>query len=377
MTDLLPKNRLNAQTPRKYSARRLKRRNQERNEDKNMKKIVLLFIAIVLGLPGSGSAVKIERGAADAISATVTARRCPDIQGPMRITLTPMTENPKIGDRVLVEVLVEAQPSITLEKMEYPETLNDWEVVYAQLGKPDYVNGQFVRKDILTLQTFVSGEVQIPALIQKFSGPDGKASEFHSAPIIIKVKHLLPRENDEPGKIRGLKDPRGMTSWWLLGSVLLAAGVLAAALFWFDRYRKLRQQTEASAAPTRPADEIAKERLLALRNSTLILKGQWKKYYSELSGIARHYIENQFRIPAIDRTTHELLREIKGTAIPRQDVNAIRNVLEQSDMVKFAKFQPMEKEAQADWIQIYEAVEHTTRIMQETQQQEQEEKQKP
>jgi hypothetical protein len=330
-----------------------------------MKKHILLLLAIVLWLPSVGSAVKVERGPADANSATTTAQQRSDIKGPMRITLNPLTENPKIGDRVQIEVLVEAQPFITLNKMEYPETLDDWEVVYAKLGKTNYQTGQFVRKDLLTVQTFVSGDVQIPSLIQTFVGPDGKASEFHSAPIAIKVDPLAPRKQDEPGKIRGLKGTQGMVSWWLLGSALFVVCVLIALLFWFDQYRKRKRQIEMPAAPARPADEIAKERLFALRNATFILNAQWKQYYSELSGILRHYIEDQFRIPAIDRTTHELMREIKETTIPRQDVSAIRNVLEQSDMVKFAKFQPIEKEAQADWLLVFEAVEHTTQVLRE------------
>jgi len=347
---------------------------RKRLRDSKMKKLIRFFIVFLLLYPLPAAALQVEVGEPDTAATTLSAASTAAVQGPLQITVTLIRPSkPRMGDLVEVEVKVVAQPQITLLDVDYGKTLGEWEVVDVQPGKVMYKDGHFVRVDRLRLQTFSAGQVEIPAIIQPFKGADGKAAEFHSMPVSIQVEPLPRRKGDQPGHIRGLKAPQGMTSWWLLSGVLLVLAGISAGLAWyFYRQRKL-ETVQAPSLPPRPPEEIARERLTALRNSDLLRTGQFKSYYIDLSDILRRYVEERFRVPAIDRTTHELMREIRQAAIQRQDVSAIRNVLEQSDMVKFAKWLPTEKEALADWQAVYDLVERTTDVLPVSQENKQEE----
>lgn len=301
-------------------------------------------------------ALTIERGDPAAVSATA---RSLAPGGPLRAEVHVRTEKPRLGDAVELAVHIVAQPDIVLLAGEYGRTLGDWEVVEVRPGKPQHKNGSLVREDILTVKTFTAGEVEVPPVVQKFKTAEGQPAEFHSAPLRITVEPLPSKPNDRPGEIRGLKAPRGMVSWWMLGTALVLVLLLGSAAGAY--YRRLRRlQPEARpAGPPRPPEEIARERLQQLRAADWLARGQFKLYYSELSDILRRYLEAVAAIPAIDRTTPELMRELKKTSVARQDINAVRNVLEQSDLVKFAKWKPVEKDALGDWTAVAEIVEHT------------------
>ena len=52
----------------------------------------------------------------------------------------------------------------------------------------------------------------------------------------------------------------------------------------------------------------------------------------------REYIQLQLDVPAVDRTTVEILYGLKKKSINLDVVNLIREILDMSDLVKFAKF---------------------------------------
>lgn len=88
-----------------------------------------------------------------------------------------------------------------------------------------------------------------------------------------------------------------------------------------------------------------------------------KRFYVELTGIVRRYIEQTTGVRAPEQTTEEFLREIgrskrvisQGEESPREGVSrdwlvaptlvsALKDFLESADLVKFAAHQPQEKD---------------------------------
>jgi len=63
-----------------------------------------------------------------------------------------------------------------------------------------------------------------------------------------------------------------------------------------------------------------------------------KEFYSEFSDILRRYLERRFGIMALDRTTREILSDLKIGDFSSGLVGKVKEVLESSDLVKFAKF---------------------------------------
>ena len=143
--------------------------------------------------------------------------------------------------------------------------------------------------------------------------------------------------------IRPLKGPAELWDWWsFLGWVLLT--VIAAALLFFLirfwRSRSKREKPSVPEGPPKPPHEIALEALFRLEQSDLLKKREIKLFYSELSEILRRYLGARFGVDTLDRTTweiHQLLREV-GVSLTVSD--SARDILEEADLVKFAKYFP-------------------------------------
>ena len=79
-----------------------------------------------------------------------------------------------------------------------------------------------------------------------------------------------------------------------------------------------------------------------------------KKHYSDLTSIARTYLEEEVKIPALESTTSELYTILKKQAkkklisLDRNLIKKFRSVLETADLVKFAKSNPDQSEIEKD-----------------------------
>ncbi len=139
--------------------------------------------------------------------------------------------------------------------------------------------------------------------------------------------------------------------------ILILAALATIAFIYF---RKNKKQEKKSFKPSKPPEEIAREALKVLKEMKLIEKGLVKEYYIRLSDIIRAYIENRYRIFAMDRTTWELFQEMKSKKIEHLHIDKINDFLEDCDMVKFAKYTPGEKEIEEAYKKAEEIIEMTT-----------------
>lgn len=94
--------------------------------------------------------------------------------------------------------------------------------------------------------------------------------------------------------------------------------------------------------------------LQTLEKKELWQKGEVKNYYSELTDIARNYIEEAIHIPAMESTTSELIAALRSATVKKkmsltpETVENLERVLRQADLVKFAKSKPMDFEITED-----------------------------
>jgi hypothetical protein len=156
----------------------------------------------------------------------------------------------------------------------------------------------------------------------------------------------------EVTEIHDIKEPLDLTVprdfrllWWLL--LALAAAILAYLI-----YRKLRKEPEGVAAPVwvpplPPADVEAEAALKRLAEKDLIRKGELTAFYTELSEVMKRYAGRRFEVPYLERTTSEVLSDLKPRKLAQGAVSELRAILEASDLVKFAKLLPEAIEAEA------------------------------
>lgn len=126
--------------------------------------------------------------------------------------------------------------------------------------------------------------------------------------------------------------------YWMIFLLLLFIGM---ALFIYIRNKKI--------AALQPIDEMSlKERsLLAidlLEKDRLWEKGRLKEHYIELSFILRSYLSSRYDLNLLENTTKEAQLLLGHKGLHAETIKVIGTVLNQSDLVKFAKSMPEEME---------------------------------
>ena len=146
--------------------------------------------------------------------------------------------------------------------------------------------------------------------------------------------------------------------WKLLLIFLLCAGI-GAFVYWFIKKRQLKKiEAEVYKTPIEKATNL----LNVLEKKELWQKGEIKNYYSELTDIARNYIEEAIEIPAMESTTSELIEGLrkaslkKKMALSQETIENLEKVLKQADLVKFAKSKPLDFEITEDRKKIEKAI---------------------
>ena len=79
----------------------------------------------------------------------------------------------------------------------------------------------------------------------------------------------------------------------------------------------------------------------------LVEQNRIKLYYVELTDIVRTFIEREMNIPALESTSEELIETITDfnssshLNIPQETLAKLRRLLQEADLVKFAKMKPL------------------------------------
>ncbi|HEX3043196.1 MAG TPA: hypothetical protein VHY08_00460 [Bacillota bacterium] len=303
-----------------------------------------------------------------------------DLQGRLVI------ENNKlfhVGDLIPVTIEVESRNGV---KYQMPDLAN---LPLGQLElkerdpKPSVIRRRDgkLQQEHLLLTCWEVGEHPFPALTVTYQTAAKSRANARRANVrqltaqiparTIVIRSLLPANRSESEllklDIKGLKGPVGLPPryeplWWF------GAALLVGLLVWLlvKYLSKLRGKKDLSATPAtqviEPAHLIAFRRLAALKNAGYLEQGDFKTYYSELSECIREYMENRFQIRALEMTTEEFLAHLanhKNTRIQFEFQAILREFLNSSDLIKFAKHRPVIEDAEGSYNLIRDLIEKT------------------
>jgi len=207
------------------------------------------------------------------------------------------------------------------------------------------------------ISTFTTGDYTIPPMPIIFRMPDSTHRVLLSEPVPITVKSMLVAGDSALIDINPIAAPyefkRDYTWYYIWGAVGLL--VLAGLTFWLMRRRK--REPETVPVDPRPAWEIAFERLAVLQEKHLIEDGQFKQYYYELSEALRWYLGRMYVRPVLDMTTEEFLDVFQTVNLPDSLYEGLSAFMSHADLVKFAKYQPDEKQTGYDFEFVHGAIE--------------------
>ena len=239
----------------------------------------------------------------------------------------------------------------TLSKVKFPNAKFFGPLEVIQSYKIDTVkNGaryELIKKYGLT--QFDSGKYTIPRIPVLINGKPSFSDSIKVEVNDVKVDTLKQKMYDIKD-IAKVESPLG--SWWIYLLVLLVIGVIGYFVYKFIKKRQSQPKVEAIVY-TSPIEK-ATSLLQQLEKKELWQKGEIKNYYSELTDIARNYIEEEIHIPAMESTTSELIEGLRKAAkqqklkLSNETVENLEKVLKQADLVKFAKVKPLDFEIEED-----------------------------
>ena len=213
----------------------------------------------------------------------------------------------------------------------------------------------------LVIAKYDSGTAVVPPVEVLCSVP-GDTALLHAMtnPLILSIRTVRV---DTSQAYRDLKPPLSIPL--TLGEIALYAGIVlavAALIYAGYRYWKKRQKKvtgEVYIPPPRPAHTIALQELAVLKEKKLWQKGLIKQYYSEVTEIIRRYVENRFKLMALEQTTDEIMYGLKRLNVKQGVCSKVETLLQLADLVKFAKYQPGVSEHEGMLSLAYDIVEAT------------------
>lgn len=120
---------------------------------------------------------------------------------------------------------------------------------------------------------------------------------------------------------------------WVGGALALAA-LIALAVFLIRRYLHRRDE---KVLQREPAHIVALRRLDAYRGDKYWTEDKQKQFYSGVTDALREYIAARYGVGAMEMTTRELFRALKGVELDLTLRTGLQHLFETADFVKFAK----------------------------------------
>jgi uncharacterized RDD family membrane protein YckC len=173
--------------------------------------------------------------------------------------------------------------------------------------------------------------------------PDGSSAGANTQRLRVRIDGRLVNEEDPRLAAAPAPVPVITTNWALIWTLSVLGTAAAAALITLLVLRILRNRLRAAVPPPppRPANEVALEKLAWLDTAEL----PPVERYTRAVDVLREYLGGRYEFDALEATTRELLAALAAGLTDlthRQEVHA---VLEDADLVKFARLEPGDGEA--------------------------------
>ncbi|MDR3185057.1 MAG: transmembrane domain-containing protein [Prevotellaceae bacterium] len=129
--------------------------------------------------------------------------------------------------------------------------------------------------------------------------------------------------------------------WALSGLAVLA--LIALTVYIIIR-RRQHKPIFFKPKPKEPPHVVALRELDKIKADKLWQNNKVKLYYTRVTDVLRIYMEERYSMQAMEQTSEEILQALKSMPLSDGLTDKLRELLSVSDLVKFAKYQPMTDE---------------------------------
>ncbi len=254
-----------------------------------------------------------------------------------------------VGDRVRATLTLTADPAGLAGEPRFPAWGKAWgdaEVLeVSPVGRraapagPGGSGGPVEYRQTVVVTAFRPGRISLPPRKVAVPGPRATRELETPAELALTVRSVLPAE--APGRSgKAIPEPKppapprelpvGRAFWWTLAAMGLAAAGAVGLAVARARAGGARTAAAARSAPA-PADELAASLAEAAR------EGSPERAHVALSFALRRYLGRALRFPALESTTSEVRRELRGRRAPEAVAARTAEILHACDRVKFAR----------------------------------------
>ena len=256
------------------------------------------------------------------------------------------SEDIYVGDPFIITLSATYPPDHFVIFPQVPSQWGDEFEVRSQSSQPTTQNEDGTNTSSIQIEAvlFSTGDIPTPELSVAIRKPDGEIINRPVKPIDVVVASFLPEGDDNELKdikpqaelpvpldpLSALRDREGLAILAVLGGVGLAAlAVYLLGLMRAPVYPELSTPAETAIAEL---DRIA---ALPLESDP-----DFKERFTLVSDCLRNYLWGQFSVPAPELTTRQTVRSIVSSDIAYSEGKALRQILEECDLVKFARLLP-------------------------------------
>jgi len=188
--------------------------------------------------------------------------------------------------------------------------------------------------------------------------------QVQSRPLGLVVNTVeVNAETDELKDIKTVMDApfswKELFGWIGMALVVLIALLVIAYVLARYVFKKKVEVFTPKPQPVEPAHVVALRALEKIKAEKLWQSGQIKLFYTQLTDVVRIYMQDRFNINAMELTSDQIMTLVKQHPEMNELRTTLRQLLELSDLVKFAKFVPLDNENDRSVLDAFTFVEKT------------------
>ncbi|MYB50424.1 MAG: hypothetical protein F4X72_14365 [Dehalococcoidia bacterium] len=279
-----------------------------------------------------------------------------DVLSKVRISLSVEPPTLSFGDEVTftLEVTHPNDHRVVIPRLPTNSSWGQFEVREQSKAQTVVNNdGMMTTSQTITAVVFGRGTVQTPDLPISVRGPDGTVEQAFPLPKELIVGSVLPGPDAEPKDIQPqadlstpiLEQPIVQGAATLIGLITLLGVLITLFVIGYFLYRHFRSDEGLPIVDTRTPWEIAIEELDRIERLDLPEDGRFKEHYTLVADAMRVYVQAMYLrdvipVDAIDMTTDEIWAALRRSSLNYDDAKLVLDLLQEADLVKFAKYTP-------------------------------------
>jgi hypothetical protein len=221
-----------------------------------------------------------------------------------------------------------------------PDSVGNFNVITRNKIDSSFSNGNLNFSQDIILTSFDSGRQVIPPQTLSVSTLDGDSTfNLFTDSIAINVTYS-PTDSIMPfHDIKNIIEVKKSFPWWAWALVALGIIILITSILFLLKFFNKKKDVKIFESKLSPYDE-AMQSLNDLEKEDLLQQNKFKEYHSRLSDIFKRYLSRKTNTYQLHLTTDELLIELNGFDLSKEQISNFAGSLRLGNAVKFAQYIP-------------------------------------